>query len=45
MGLKHCKLEVREQRRPFEFFVLEVTTCAAADLLDIQANTASIILS
>lgn len=42
MGLKRCKLKARVQRRLLEFFVLEVTARASADLMDIQANTATL---
>ena len=42
MGLKRCKLKGKVQRRLLEFFVLEVTARAAADLMDIQANTATL---
>ena len=42
MGLKHCRLTDRAQRRLLEFFVGEVTARAAADLMDLQANTAAL---
>jgi transposase len=40
MGLKRCKMSKKQQLRLLECFVLEVTARSAADLLDIQANTA-----
>ncbi len=40
MGLKYCRLSDKRQRKLLEYFVLEVTARAAADLMDIQANTA-----
>ena len=40
MTLSYCKLSKSTQRRLLEFFVLEVTARSAADLLDLQANTA-----
>ncbi len=39
MGVKRCKLANKTQRKLLEFFVLEVTARAAADLLGLQANT------
>ena len=42
MKISHCKLSKKEQLRLLEFFVLEVTARSAADLLDIQANTAAL---
>ena len=42
MSLKHCKLKYKEQRKLLEYFVLEVTARAAADLMGIQANTAAL---
>ena len=42
MGLKRCRLKDRDQRRLLEFFVLEVTARAAADLMGIQVNTAAL---
>lgn len=42
MGLKRCKLSEKTQRKLLEFFVLEVTARAAADLLGLQANTAAL---
>ena len=42
MGLKRCKLSEKTQRKLLEFFVLEVTARAAADLLGLQANTTTL---
>jgi len=42
MSLKRCRLRDKEQKRLLEFFVLEVTARAAADLMGIQANTAAL---
>ena len=42
MGLKRCKSSEKAQRKLLEFFVLEVTARAAADLLGLQANTATL---
>ena len=40
MKITHCKLNKSIQNKLLEFFVLEVTARAAADLLGIQANSA-----
>ncbi len=40
MKITHCKLKISIQNKLLEFFVLEVTARAAADLLGIQANSA-----
>lgn len=40
MGIKRRKLGTKRQLRLLECFVLEVTARSAADVLDIQANTA-----
>ena len=40
MKVTHCKLKKSIQNKLLEFFVLEVTARAAADLLGIQANSA-----
>ena len=40
MNITHCKLKKFIQNKLLEFFVLEVTVRAAADLLGIQANSA-----
>ena len=40
MGLKHCRLSDKRQRKLLEYFVLEVTARAVSDLMEIQANTA-----
>src|SRR5665811_2193028 len=40
MKITHCKLLRKQQLRLLEFFVLEVTARSAADILDIQPNTA-----
>jgi transposase len=42
MGLNRCKLSEAKQVRLLEFFVLEVTARSAADLLEIQPNTAAL---
>ena len=42
MGLKRCRLKDRDQRKLLEYFVLEVTARAAADLMGIQVNTAAL---
>ena len=40
MKLSHCKLLRKQQIKLLEYFVLEVTARSAADMLEIQANTA-----
>ena len=40
MKITHCKLNKSIQNKRLEFFILEVTARAAADLLAIQANSA-----
>src|SRR5674476_510436 len=40
MKITRCKLLRKQQLRLLEFFVLEVTARSAADMLDIQPNTA-----
>jgi len=42
MKITHCKLSKKVQRRLLEFFTAEVTARTAADLLDIQPNTAAL---
>lgn len=42
MGLRRCKLSRKTPLRRLECFVLETTARAAADLLDVQANTAAL---
>ena len=42
MQISHCKLKKNIQRRLLEFFVLEVTARSAADLLDINPNSAAL---
>ena len=42
MKITHCKLSKKIQRRLLEFFTAEVTARTAADLLDIQPNTAAL---
>ena len=39
MNITHCKLKKFIQNKLLEFFVLEVTAQASADLLGIQANS------
>lgn len=40
MKLSNCKLLRKQQIRLLEYFVLEVTARSAADMMEIQANTA-----
>jgi len=40
--ITHCKLKRSHQRKLLEFFVLEVTARSAADVLNIQHNTAAL---
>jgi len=40
MQITSCKLSKRVQKKLLEFFVLQVTARSAADLLDIQPNSA-----
>ena len=40
MKLSHCKLLRKQQIKLLEYFVLEVTARSAADMMDVQANTA-----
>jgi transposase len=40
MKLSHCKLLRKRQIKLLEYFVLEVTDRSAADMMEIQANTA-----
>ena len=40
MKITNCKLSKRVQKKLLEFFVLQVTTRSAADILDIQPNSA-----
>ncbi|MES2207143.1 MAG: IS1595 family transposase [Pseudomonadota bacterium] len=42
MNLKHCKLSKKVQYKLLEFFVLEVTARAAANILEIQPNSAAL---
>ncbi len=42
MALRRCKLKDKDQRRLLDFFVLEVTARAAADLMGFQVNTAAL---
>lgn len=42
MKLSHCKLLRKQQLMLLEYFVLEVTARFAADLLDIQPNSAAL---
>ena len=41
MNITRCKLSKKVQRRLLEFFMAEVTARTAADLLNIQPNTAA----
>ena len=40
MQITNCKLSKKVQKKLLEFFVLQVTTRSAADILDIQPNSA-----
>ena len=40
MQITNCKLSKRVQKKLLEFFVLQVTARSAADILDIQPNSA-----
>ena len=40
MKITHCKLSKSTQKKLLQFFVLEVTARAAADILGIQPNSA-----
>ena len=40
MKITHCKLKKKVQKELLRFFVLEVTARSAADILDIQPNSA-----
>ena len=40
MQITNCKLRKRVQKKLLEFFVLQVTARSAADILDIQPNSA-----
>lgn len=42
MKINRCKLDKNTQRKLVEFFVVEVTARTAANLLDIQPNTAAL---
>ncbi len=42
MKLSHCKLLRKKQLKILEYFVLEVTARSAADLLEIQPNSAAL---
>jgi transposase len=42
MKLSHCKLLRKQQLKLLEYFVLEVTARSAANLLDIQPNSAAL---
>ncbi len=42
MHLSHCKLSKKIQLRLLEYFVLEVTARSAANMLDIQPNSAAL---
>ena len=42
MKLSNCKLSRKKQLKLLEYFVLEVTARSAADLLDIQPNSAAL---
>ena len=40
MQITNCKLSKRVQKKLLDFFVLQVTARSAADILDIQPNSA-----
>ena len=40
MKITHCKLKKKIQKELLRFFVLEVTARSAADILDVQPNSA-----
>jgi transposase len=42
MGISHCRLSKKHQRKLLEYFVLEVTARSAADVLGIQPNSAAL---
>ena len=42
MQISHCKLKINVQRKLVEYFVLEVTARSAADLLNINPNSAAL---
>ncbi len=42
MKISHCKLLRKKQLKLLEYFVLEVTARSAADLLEIQPNSAAL---
>jgi len=42
MKLSNCKLLRKQQLKLLEYFVLEVTARSAADLLEIQPNSAAL---
>ena len=42
MKITHCKLKKSTQRKLLEFFVLEVTARSAADILQINPNSAAL---
>ena len=42
MKLSHCKLLRKQQLKSLEYFVLEVTARLAANLLEIQPNSAAL---
>ena len=42
MKITRCKLSKKTQKKLLEFFIAEVTARTAADLLDIQPNSAAL---
>ncbi|MBO7081422.1 MAG: IS1595 family transposase, partial [Neisseriaceae bacterium] len=42
MKITHCKLKKSVQKKLLEFFVLEVTARSAADILQINPNSAAL---
>jgi transposase len=43
MKISHCRLLKKTQSRLLEYFVLEVTARSAADILEIQPNSAALL--
>jgi len=42
MGLSHCRLTLKQQKRLIEYFVMEVTARSAANVLEIHPNSAAL---
>ena len=43
MKISHCRLLKKTQSRLLEYFLLEVTARSAADILEIQPNSAALL--